>query len=233
MIGTFVNVAAIIIGSLIGSVIKSGLGEKYQTMLYDAMGMAAVGLGLAAVIQNLPHSTYPVLFIASLAIGGTLGTYWDLEQRFKNIVARVGKRGQGTDANRLGQGLATAIMLFCIGTLSILGPINSALYGNHTYLFTNATLDFVTSMVLATTYGLGIAFAAVVLFVWQGSLYLLAHQLVTVLDSVLMTEISIVGGFLIFGSGLAILGLKPIKSVNMLPALLVPVIWVIIVSLWK
>ena len=116
-------------------------------------------------------------------------------------------------------------MLFCVGALSILGPINSALYGDETFLFTNAMLDLVTSMVLASTFGYGIAIAAGVLFCWQGSIYLLATFLAPLLSGGLMTEISIVGGFLIFASGLSILQIKEIKTMNLLPALFIPPTW--------
>jgi uncharacterized membrane protein YqgA involved in biofilm formation len=128
----------------------------------------------------------------------------------------------------LGKGLSTAILLFCIGSLSILGPINSALNNDHTYLFTNATLDFVTSMVLASTYGIGIVIAAPVLFLWQGSIYLLAQFLGEFMSPDLMCEISVVGGFLIASSGLAILEIKNLKTLNMLPALVIPPVWFII-----
>ena len=165
MIGTIANTALIIAGSLIGGTIRRGLKEKYQNILYTAMGLAAFGLGINAVVQNMPASAYPVLFIASLAIGGVAGTALDIEGRFDKLVS-----GRAKDGSNLARGLSTAIMLFCIGTLSILGPINSALYGDETFLFTNATLDFVTSMVLASTFGYGIAFAAPVLFCWQLSL---------------------------------------------------------------
>ncbi len=116
-------------------------------------------------------------------------------------------------------------MLFCVGALSILGPINSALYGDETFLFTNAMLDLVTSMVLASTFGYGIAIAAGVLFCWQGGIYLLATFLAPLLSGGLVTEISIVGGFLIFASGLSILQIKEIKTMNLLPALFIPPIW--------
>ena len=113
------------------------------------------------------------------------------------------------------------MLLFCIGTLSILGPIQSALYGDETYLLTNATLDFVTAMVLASTYGIGIALAAVILFFWQGSIYLGAGFLSAFLSPQLLTEISIIGA----SSGIGILGLKDCKTLNMLPSLLIPAIW--------
>lgn len=219
MLGTIVNTACILTGSVVGSLVKRGLKPEYQSVLFTATGMAATGLGINSVVQNMPKSQHPVLFIVSLALGGLLGTVLDLDGKFQKLTAGKGEGGT------LGQGLSTAILLFCIGTLSILGPINSALYGDNTFLFTNATLDLVTSMVLASTYGIGIAIAAGVLFCWQGSIFLLATLLGGFMSETMMTEISIVGGFLIAGSGLGILGIKDCKTLNLLPALLVPVIW--------
>lgn len=221
MIGTIVNTGTILAGSLIGSIIRKGIKEKYQNALYNAMGLAAAVLGINAVTGNLPDSKYPVLFILSLAAGSLLGTMADLDGRFQRFVGKF-------SSSNLGQGLSTGILLYCIGTLSILGPIQSAINHDHTYLFTNATLDFVTSMVLASTYGIGMALAAVVLFLWQGSIYLSAGLLSGFISPELMSEVSIVGGVLIFSSGLSILGIKDCKALNMLPSLLVPVLWFIV-----
>ena len=221
MIGTIVNTGTILAGSLIGSIIRKGIKEKYQNALYNAMGLAAAVLGINAVVGNLPDSQYPVLFILSLAAGSLLGTMADLDGRFQSFVGKF-------SSSNLGQGLSTGILLYCIGTLSILGPIQSAINHDHTYLFTNATLDFVTCMVLASTYGIGMALAAVVLFLWQGSIYLSAGLLSGFISPELMSEVSIVGGVLIFSSGLSILGIKDCKALNMLPSLLVPVLWFIL-----
>lgn len=218
MLGTIVNVCTIITGSIIGSVVRKGIKEEYSGALFTAMGLAATGLGINAVVSNMPNSQYPVLFIISLAAGSLIGTILDLDGRFQRLAGKFG-------TSQLAQGLSTAVLLFCIGTLSILGPIQSALYGNHTYLLTNATLDFVTSMVLASTYGIGIALSAIVLFLWQGSIYLGAGFLAPLLSAELLTEISIIGGILIASSGIGILGLKDCKTLNMLPALLVPAVW--------
>ena len=232
MIGTIANTACIVVGSLVGGRVRHGLKEKYQDILFVAMGLAATGLGINAVVQNMPNSSYPVLFIASLAIGGVIGTALDLDGRFNRLVNRRLKGGAGGDgASDLGRGLSTAIMLFCVGTLSILGPINSALYGDETFLFTNAMLDLVTSMVLASTFGYGIAVAAGVLFCWQGGIYLLASFLSPLLSGGLMCEISIVGGFLIFASGLSILKIREISTMNLLPGLFVPLAWFALLSL--
>ncbi len=221
MIGTIVNTGTILAGSVIGSIIRKGIKEEYQGALYNAMGLAASVLGINAVVGNMPDSKYPVLFILSLAFGSLLGTMADLDGKFQSLVGRLSN-------SNLGQGLSTGILLYCIGTLSILGPIQSALNNDHTYLFTNATLDLVTSMVLASTYGIGMAAAAVVLFCWQGAIYLSAGLLSGFISTELMTEGSIVGGVLIFSSGLSILGVKDCKALNMLPSLLIPVLWFIL-----
>lgn len=218
MIGTIVNVSTILIGSVVGSIFKKGIKPQYTKALMNAMGLAAAGIGINSVVQNMPNSKYPVLFIVSLALGSLIGNMLDLDKKFNNLIEKSGK-------TELGKGLSTAILLFCIGSLSILGPINSALYDDHTYLFTNATLDLVTSMVLASTYGFGIAIAAGVLFLWQGGIYLLATLVGGFMSADMMCEISIVGGFLIASSGISILEIKNLKTLNMLPALIVPPVW--------
>ncbi len=149
MIGTIVNVTTIVVGSTIGNVFKKGMSETYQDILMQAMGLAVMALGVNSIVKYMPDSQYPVLFIISLAIGGLIGEKLNLEQGFKKAVSRFTK-------GNLAEGLTTAILLFCMGTLSIIGPIESALNNNHTYLFTNAILDGVTSIVLASTFGIGI-----------------------------------------------------------------------------
>ncbi len=226
MIGTIVNTCCILLGSAIGSIAKKGLKPKYQEAIFVALGIATVGMGLNAVVQNMPNSSYPVLFIASMAIGAVVGTALDLEGRFK---CAVEKRSKKSDSD-FAKGLSTAIMLFCVGTLSILGPINSALYGDETYLLTNATLDLVSSMVFGATFGIGIAFAAVVLFCWQGAIFLLANLLAPLMGEGMMCEIAIIGGLLILASGINLLKLKEISTMNLLPALFVPPIWFALIS---
>ncbi|GAK40582.1 putative transporter [Paenibacillus sp. TCA20] len=221
MIGTIVNVATILVGSALGSIFKKGVGERYQDILMQAMGLAVTALGISSIVKYLPDSHYPVLFIVSLAVGGLIGERLNLESSFKSAVSRISK-------GNLAEGLTTAIMLFCIGTLSIVGPIESALNGNHTYLLSNAMLDGITSMVLASTFGFGIAWSAAVLFCWQGLIYVLAGAVAGYITPELLTEISIVGGVLILSSGLSIKGIKHFKTMNMIPALFIPVIFIVI-----
>lgn len=215
MIGTIANTATILAGSLVGSRLKSGLGERYKEALMNGMGLAAALLGVNSVVQAMPESHYSVLFIVSLAVGGVLGTAISLDSLFQKAVDKLPLAG----GSELGKGLSTAILLFCAGTLSILGPMQSALQGDNTYLFTNAVLDGITSTVLASTFGIGIALAALVLFCWQGAIYLLSGAVAPYVTTELLTELSLVGGALIFSSGLGILGIKQIKTLNYLPAL--------------
>ena len=110
MLGTIVNTATILAGSTIGSIFKKGIKEKHQNALFTAMGMAATGRGINSVVQNMPKSNFPVLFIVSLALGGLLGSILNLEEKFQKLADRF-------SVGQLSKGLSTGILLFCIGTL--------------------------------------------------------------------------------------------------------------------
>ena len=219
MTGTIVNAAAIIIGSLVGGFFKRLMNGNLNNRLLETMGLAAFGIGINSVVQNMPDSNYPVLFIASLALGCVAGTLLKIDERVGKLTS-----SKGNDSN-LATGIITGCLIFCVGTLSILGPVQAALYGDHTFLFTNATLDLVTSMVLASAYGVGMIVCAAVLVIWQGSIYALTLLAGNVLTDNMMTELSIVGGFLIAMTGLNIMGVKKFKTLDYLPALLIPLIW--------
>lgn len=224
MIGTIVDCTAIIIGSILGTILKNGIKEKYKDIMLKAMGLSAALLGVSSAVKGINDSNYPVLFIISLAIGGLIGEALALEKRVNNLTSKFSK-------GNLVEGLSTAVLLFCAGALSILGPLESALNGNNTLLYTNAILDGITSVVLASNYGIGIGISAFVLFIWQGSIYLCADIISPYITPALLNEISIVGGVLILSSGLNILQIKKINVLNLLPSLLVPVTYFFIKSL--
>ena len=221
MIGTIVNTCTIIIGTIAGSLLHRGIKDKYKEVLYTALGLASLGIGLNAFISNISKSEYPVLFIIAMAIGSIIGTALDLDGRFTRLVNRRSKNKE----NRLAEGLSTATLLYCIGPLSMLGPVVSALQGDHTFLYTNATLDLISAMVFASTYGIGMLLAAPVLFCWQGLFYFVARLSSEAVSESMMAELLIVGGLLITASGLSLLRLKDCKTLNMLPALLIPILW--------
>lgn len=236
MIGTIVNTAAIIVGTLVGALLHKGIKEKYKTGLYDALGLASLAIGLNACITHFPQSQYPVLFIVSLAVGTVVGTWIDIDGRFRRLLKSSPDSSQEREGQRekgnLADGLSTAILLYCIGPLSMLGPVISALKGDHTFLFTNATLDFVSSTIFASTYGIGMILAAPVLFLWQGLFYMVAQISSSAVSEALMAELLIVGGLMITGSGLNLLRITKLKTLNLLPALVVPVLWFLIKSLF-
>ena len=222
MLGTIVNTGTILTGSIIGSLFKRGLGEKYENAMFTACGLAAFGIGINTIVSNMPKIEYPVLFIVSLVVGSLIGTKLNLDERFSNFVS-------SHSSGNLAQGLTTGILLYCIGSLSIVGPVMSALYGDHTFLFTNASLDLVTSMVLSSTYGIGMVLAAPVLFCWQGSIYLLTKYLsASFFSDALVAELCVVGGFLIMCTGCSILNIRKFKTLDLLPSLFVPVIFFIV-----
>lgn len=235
MLGTIVNTTTILIGGTFGALVGTGIGEKYKRVLFDALGLCCLVLGMNAALPNMPKSEYPVLFILSLAIGGIVGTKLDLAGRIDRLNARLNQKN-GNDNNGL-QGLMTGILLYCIGTFSIVGPVLSYLSPSHgwafnepgnTFLYTNATLDLVTSAVLAASYGWIMLLAAPVLFCWQGMFYLIAYLCGDGMPEPMRVELSIVGGVLIVSSGISILGIKDLKTVNLLPSLLVPVVFYLV-----
>lgn len=235
MLGTIVNTTTILIGGTFGALVGTGIGEKYKRVLFDALGLCCLVLGMNAALPNMPKSKYPVLFILSLAIGGIVGTKLDLAGRIDRLNARLNQKN-GNDNNGL-QGLMTGILLYCIGTFSIVGPVLSYLSPSHgwafnepgnTFLYTNATLDLVTSAVLAASYGWIMLLAAPVLFCWQGMFYLIAYLCGDGMPEPMRVELSIVGGVLIVSSGISILGIKDLKTVNLLPSLLVPVLFYLV-----
>ncbi len=204
---------------------RKKIDEKLQTALYNAMGLVTLALGANMCVSNLSKSTHPVLFIASIAIGAIVGMKIDIAGRIERAAERRG-------ATRLVQGLTTSCLLYCIGTLSIIGPVLSAVKGDNTYLYTNATLDIVTSAIFATTYGIGMMWGALVVFCWQGGIYAIAYMLnsESAIPEAMICEVSIVGGLLLLSSGLSILGIKDCKTVNMLPALVIPIVYVLLMG---
>lgn len=233
MLGTIVNASCIIAGTIIGTLLNRGIKDKYKDVLYTGLGLASLAIGLNATISHFPKSEYPVLFIVAIALGGVVGTRLDIDGRFNRLIQKLqrnGRKGANNKDSRLDEGLSLAILLYCIGPLSMLGPVISALNGDNTFLYTNSTLDLVSSIVFASTYGFGMVLAAPVLFCWQGLFYLIASISSTAISDALMAELLIVGGLLITASGLALLKLKDCKTLNLLPALLVPVIWYLVVA---
>lgn len=238
MLGSIINATTILLGGTFGAIVGTGIKDKYKSILFDSLGLASIILGINAALPNMAKSEYSVLFIASLAIGSIIGTRLDLQGKLNKANAKLNKKS-GKQNNGL-QGLMTGFLLYAIGTFSIVGPVLSALSPTqgwafseaaNTFLYTNATLDMVTSAVLAASYGWIMLLAAPMLFCWQGMFYCIGYFFGGGMPEPMRVEMSIVGGALILSSGLSILGIKDCKTVNLLPSLLVPVIFYLIKGL--
>lgn len=227
MFAITLNAISVIIGSAIGALARKGISEKYITVLNTAMGLAALVLGINVAMSNMQKTEYPVLFIFCLAFGGLAGTILQLDQHMDRAMARLSK------GSNLSEGITTAVLLCCVGTLAIMGPVNSALYGDDTFLMTLATMNLVTMIVIASSYGFGTALTAIIVFIWMSLIYGIAKISKTFISEELITEVSIVGGILIAASGLGVLHIKDCKTINLLPALVMPMIFFMLKAIFS
>ncbi|MDA3847420.1 MAG: DUF554 domain-containing protein [Vallitaleaceae bacterium] len=221
MLGTYVNTAIIIIGSLIGLLLKNGLNEKYKITIMHGVALAVLFIGISTTINGMQNGGEPILFIISLVIGGILGELIDLDLRLKHLGEMLqSKVGKGE--HNIAAGFVTASLLFCVGTMAILGSLDSGLRGNHDMLYAKSVLDGVTAIILTSTLGIGVIFSAISVLVYQGAITLFAGFLEPYLTTEIIREISIIGGILIFSLGINMLEIKKIKTANLLPAILIP-----------
>ena len=224
MFAIIINAVAVVVGSAIGALFRKSISEKYINVLNTAMGLCALVLGVNVAIENMQKTQYPVLFIFCLSMGGLLGTVLKLDQRMESTTRKM-------SSSNLSQGITTAVLLCCVGTLAMMGPVMSALYGDDTYLMTAATLNLVTMIVVASSYGFGVVITSVIVFVWMSSIYGIAMLSRTFISEELIAEVSLVGGILIAASGLGVLHIKDCKTINLLPALFMPILFFAIKSL--
>ena len=218
MFAIIINAVAVVLGSAIGALFRKSISEKYINVMNTAMGLCALVLGINVAIGSMQKTQYPVLFIFCLSIGGLVGTVLKLDQRMDVATRKI-------STTNLAEGITTAILLCCVGTLAMMGPVMSALFGDNTYLMTAATLILVTMIVLASSYGFGTALTAIVVFIWMTSIYGIAMLSRNFISDELISEVSLVGGILIAASGLGILHIKDCKTINLLPALFMPMIF--------
>ena len=192
---------------------------KYIIVLNTAMGLAALVLCVNVAMNNMPKSEYPFLFIFCLSLGGLLGTLLRLDQRMEKATSVMGKGANVTE------GITTAVLLCCVGTLAIMGPVNAALNGDNTFLMTLATMNFVTMIVIASSYGFAVSATSIIALVWPSSIYGTAKLSQSFISQARITEVSIVGGVLIAASGLGVMHIKDCKTINLLPALIMPMLF--------
>lgn len=225
MLGTIVNAFAIAIGGLIGLMLRGGMKPRYKDIIISVLGLSVAFIGISTALGGLlSGEAEAILYIVSLVIGSIIGETMKIEEKLEAvgdiIQSKIGSKG-----GNVSQGFVTASLTFCVGTMAILGSIESGIQGVHTTLFTKSVLDGVTSIIFASTLGVGVLFSAVSVFLYQGALTMLASVVQQYMTAAMMREISIIGGIMIFAIGCNMLEIRRFKVGNMLPAILVPVIY--------
>lgn len=226
MLGTIVNTLAIIAGSLIGVVLKGGVPKKYNITVMQAVSLAVILIGLKAALKT----DELLLVIFSLAGGSVAGEFLGIEARLEQLgqwlERRFSKGGSG-----IAKGFVTASLIYCVGSMAIVGSLESGLSGNHQTLFAKSVLDGIASIILASTLGIGVAFSAVSVFVYQGLITVTAAFMKAALIPPVINQMSAVGGLLIMGIGFNLMEIKKIKVGNMLPAIAVPLVYYLVKKL--
>ncbi|MCT4634477.1 MAG: DUF554 domain-containing protein [Firmicutes bacterium] len=225
MLGTIVNSGAIIAGSLVGLIFKGRIKENYTDTIMKGLALCVMLIGLmnAMKVDNM------LLLIFSIVIGCVLGEAMNIEGKLEALGHALERKFEGSD-HSIAKGFVTASLLFCVGSMAIIGSIESGLTGNHQTLFAKSILDGITSIIFSTTLGLGVAFSAAAVFVYQGIITICAGLLKDVLTTATIMDISSVGGVLIIALGFNVLEVSKIKVGNMLPAILVPFLYHIILN---
>jgi hypothetical protein len=232
MIGTIVNTIAIIVGGILGLIIKGRFTKRFQEIVSQATGMAVLFIGASGAIkQLLDPDCNAVLFVVSLVIGGLIGEAIDIELRLKKLGDRL--ESLCGDNSGVSKSFVSASLLFCVGTMSILGAIQSGLQHDYATLYTKSILDGVTAIIFASTLGFGVLFSAVSVFLYQGAITLAAAFVEPYITADILRELSLVGGILITALGIDMLGIRKMRVGNLLPAVFVPVVYYIILGLFK
>jgi uncharacterized membrane protein YqgA involved in biofilm formation len=237
LIGTFLNVAAVLIGGGLGAIFGERLPARVRESVLAALGLLTIAIGLKMTLD----SQNAIITLGSVLLGGLLGEWWQIEEALKRLGAWLETRfarssaeyGDAEGAARFIKGFVSASLVFCVGPMTILGSIQDGLTGNFQLLAVKSVLDGFAALAFAASTGVGVLFSAVVILIYQGALSLLAAQAQTLLTDPMIREMTAAGGLLIMGIGIGpLLELKPIRVANYLPALVIaPVIVAILHAL--
>lgn len=237
-IGTLVNTALVFLGGILGLLLKKGLSEKIQSTLISACGVASAFIGISGTVSGM--LTYgegkfgtkgAMLLIFSLVIGGFFGEIIDIEKRMDSLGEKLKKKFGSENDGRFVEGFVTASLIMCVGAMTIVGGIQDGMVGGlkgASMLIAKGVLDFVMACILASTCGVGVLCSAGVVLVYQGAIALAAHFAGNFFSENLISNITYVGSALIFGVGINLIFGKKIKVGNLLPALLVPCVYELI-----
>ncbi len=220
MTGTLVNVAAVLVGGLIGLLLHKGLPERIAAAMMTGVGLCVLYIGIDGCLagENM------LVAVFSVVIGAVVGELLNIDGAVKRLGEAVEKRFRKEDGKgpSLAQGFVSASLLFCVGTMAIVGPLQSGLTGNHETQFVKAVLDAISATVFTATLGAGVLLSAVSVLLYQGAITLLAHAVEPYLTTAVVAEMTCVGSLLIVGLALNLLNITKIKVANFLPAVVLP-----------
>ncbi|CEA17088.1 hypothetical protein ING2E5B_2363 [Fermentimonas caenicola] len=219
MIGTIVNTVAVLVGGLLGLVLNKKMPGRVTSIYFQAIGLftLAIGATMAVSMEKI------LIIVSSLAIGSLLGEWWNLEKGAEQLSEYLKKRFK-IGNERFSEGLVTAFLLFCVGSMTILGTIQEGTGGSPDLLYTKSMMDFFSAILLASAFGVGVAFSALPLFLFQVSLTLFAMFASHFFTDDIILGLTNVGGILLIGLGINILEIKKLRIMNMLPSLVIVVL---------
>ncbi len=223
MIGTLVNTGAVLVGSTLGVSAGKRLPERVRTILMQALGLSVVLIGLKMALSGEKM----IAPIGYLIVGGITGELLRIEDRIEKVGEWL-KTRSGSDSSSFVKGFVSASLLYLVGAMMIVGSIQDGIAGDPSTLYVKSLLDGVASIALASTFGVGVAFSALSVFVVQGSITLLASELLFLQNPNVLSAITTTGGLLILGIGINLLELKTIRTGNLLPALAYAIIGALI-----
>ena len=225
MKGTLVNTVAVLVGSGLGVLLKTGLAEKYKETVMQTLGLAVgiIGIKMALASENF------IMVILSLVIGAIMGKYFTLNKKIDNLGQKLTAKC-GEKYGDVGVGFVTASLIYCIGAMAIVGALQDGINGDAGILYAKALLDGISAIVFAATLGIGVSLSALSILVYQGSITLLAGVLQPLLIPAVITEITATGGVLIIAIALSMLNILKIRIANLLPSMLVVIF---LAYLWK
>jgi len=222
-IGSIVNAIGVIIGGLIGFFLHKNLPSNIKNIVFNGLGMATLFLGISMALKN----TNFLILIFSILLGGIAGELLKID-RFLNSLGNKLKKFSGSKNDNFTEGLIAAFLLFCMGSMTIIGSINAGINGNNELLFAKSLMDFFASIALASTYGIGVIFSFIPLLLFQGSLTYFAFFFQDSFSNLIINNLTAVGGIIIMGLGFNLLKLKKIKVANFLPSLVIVIILTLI-----
>lgn len=222
MLGTIVNALAIIVGAFFGILLKKGIPEKISDLVMKAVGLCVLYVGLSGALEGKNS----LVMIISMVFGAVIGGLLDLDDKLKRLgLFCEEKLSKNKENGTFAEGFVTASLLFCVGAMAIVGPLQSGLSNDNSTLFTKSILDGISSIIFASQFGVGVMLSALAVFVYQGSIALLAQWVAPVLSEAAICEMTCVGSLLIIGLALNILKITKIKVMNFVPAIfLVPIV---------